>query len=245
MIDTAVILAGGKGTRLAEFTRHTPKPMLAVAGVPILVHIMRHYKKHGVTKFIIPVGYLCEHVYTFFGNFGKVIEVGENHSRFEFEECEVIVVYTGEETETAGRLLRVVEFLPQHFYYTYGDGLSDVDVTKVGYLLENAPSEILGVMTAVPQPHRFGVVDVDDMGFVKSFNEKPAKHFMINGGFFALDSKVLSKCEDGMSFEKDVLPELCKEFRLLAYTHDGFWMCIDTIHDLDSANERYANGFKE
>lgn len=243
-IDTAVIMAGGKGTRLSEFTKSMPKPMLPVGGIPILVHIMRHYKKYGVTNFIIPVGYLGELVFTFFFNYGKILITGETHCDYEFEGCTVTVVDTGEETKTGGRLLRVKNFLPEMFYMTYGDGLSNVNIKSLSLAIENTDNDVLGIVTATHPPSRFGTMEIDDMGFVRTFKEKPTDLSWINGGFWALKKGVLDFITggDADSFEDDTMPLLCIRPRILAHLYVGYWHCIDTVRDLEQAEEDYRNG---
>jgi glucose-1-phosphate cytidylyltransferase len=241
-IDTAVIMAGGKGTRLSEFTKSMPKPLLPVGGIPILVHIIRHYKKFGVDKFIIPVGYLGEMVFLFFFNYGKILITGETHCDYAFEDCIVTVVDTGEETKTGGRLKQLERFLPEMFYMTYGDGISNVNIKSLSVALEDTDIRVLGVVTAVHPPARFGMMTIDDVGFVRSFNEKPPEHAWINGGFFALKKEVLEFIMGDESFENDTMPILCIEPRILALQYLGYWHCIDNLRDLEQAEEDYYNG---
>lgn len=218
MIDTAVILAGGKGTRLSEKTKETPKPMLQVGGIPILTHIINQYEKYGVTKFLILAGYLGEQIIDYYYTFENVDVIG-----------------TGVETQTGGRLLRASPYLPQRFYLTYGDGISTVNPVSVENIHVLYP--LLVTLTAVRPVPRFGTLKISNSGMVREFSEKQ-EHMSswINGGFMVVEKAILKYIRgDETNLEKDVLPQLAKNEQLAAYKYSGYWHCIDTLRDLEKA----------
>ena len=244
-----VILAGGRGTRLAEETHSIPKPMVAIGGRPILWHIMRHYASFGFKDFVVACGYKGYVIKEYFANYlthecdlsidlgTGAIDVLSRHP----QDWRVTLVDTGESTMTGGRLGRLSSLLDETFLLTYGDGLSDVSIQDL--LSYHRARGALATVTAVHPPARFGALETHD-GMVTRFREKPADSVdRINGGFFVVEPSVLSLITgDGCVFETDPLATLAARQQLAAYEHDGFWMPMDTISDRDELNRLWASG---
>ena len=244
-----VILAGGRGTRLAEETHSIPKPMVAIGGRPILWHIMRHYASFGFKDFVVACGYKGYVIKEYFANYlthecdlsidlgTGAIDVLSRHP----QDWRVTLVDTGEATMTGGRLGRLSSLLDETFLLTYGDGLSDVSIQDL--LSYHRARGALATVTAVHPPARFGALETHD-GMVTRFREKPADSVdRINGGFFVVEPSVLSLITgDGCVFETDPLATLAARQQLAAFEHDGFWMPMDTIRDRDELNRLWASG---
>ena len=235
-----VILAGGLGTRLSEETSVKPKPMVEIGGKPILWHIMKMYSTHGVTDFIICCGYKGYVIKEYFANYflhqsditfcmkKNSMEVHQKRA----EPWTVTLVDTGDNSMTGGRLKRVSEYIKNEdaFCFTYGDGVSDVNITK---LIEFHKNHGKGAtLTSVYPPGRFGVLDLDG-DKVKQFTEKPkGDGSLINGGFFVLSPKVLNRISgDNCVWEQYPLKSLAEDGDLMTYTHKGFWQPMDTLRD--------------
>ena len=247
----AVILAGGKGTRLAEETQTRPKPMVEVGGHPILWHIMKSYSAHGVDDFIICCGYRGYMIKEYFANYflhmsdvtfdmaDNQMEVHERHA----EPWRVTLVDTGIETQTGGRLRRVAEYLGdgEPFCCTYGDGVADVDVTAT--IEFHRSHGRLATVTAVQPPGRFGALVMEDES-VTGFAEKPkGDGGRINGGFFVLDPACLNLIDgDATKWEEEPLRLLAERDQLRAFDHDGFWQPMDTLRDRNHLEELWASG---
>jgi glucose-1-phosphate cytidylyltransferase len=251
----AVILAGGHGTRLSEETGIRPKPMVEIGGKPILWHIMKAYSLHGITDFIICTGYLghtiTEYFQQYFLNESSVTFDLKNNSmqihRSNVEPWTVTVAYTGYNTLTGGRLARIRQFLNEDepFCMTYGDGLSDVNITE---LIEfHKQTGKLATLTAVRAPGRFGVLTFADgeHNGVSSFNEKTeGEASLINGGFFVLQPAALDYIKDGDSstWEKEPLMNLAADGQLAAFRHYGFWQPMDTLRDKHVLEDLWKGG---
>ena len=247
----AVILAGGFGTRLSEETHLKPKPMVEIGGKPILWHIMKSYSFHGINDFVICCGYKGYVIKEYFANyslhmsdvtfhFGDSNRV-ELHSQ-KAEPWSVTLVDTGEMSQTGGRLGRVREHLVDDcFCFTYGDGVSNVDISSLIALHKRENRE--ATLTAVQPPGRYGALRLNGDA-VSQFQEKPdGDNAWINGGFFVLQPSVLDRIsEDGTSFESDVLPKLAADGQLSAYKHSGFWQPMDTLRDRSRLEEMWARG---
>lgn len=217
------ILAGGYGTRISELTDVIPKPMVQIGSFPILLHIISHYSKFGVSDFVVLSGYKFEKIQEYFSDgYGRQL-VQRNSWR-------VQVVNTGVETTTAGRLLKVRDDLPSQFMLTYGDGLSDIDIAALVKFHEN--SGLIGTVTAVRPPARFGSIEFRD-GIATSFREKdPQKSGWINGGFFCFSRQILDYISDeSQSLESKPLEELALARELAVFPHEGFWHPMDTLRD--------------
>ncbi len=247
----AVILAGGYGTRLPEETRSRPKPMVEIGGQPMLWHIMKMYSAHGVNDFVICCGYRGYVIKEYFANYSLHIsdvtfDLEENRTRVRNEKTEpwrVTLIDTGENTLTGGRLKRVAGYVKDEneFCMTYGDGLSDVDISAT--IAFHQKHGRLATVTAVKPPGRFGALELAGQK-VTGFVEKPAgDQGLINGGFFVLDPRCLDMIEgDDTRWEDQPLARLASEDQLRAYEHLGFWQPMDTIRERDLLEDLWASG---
>lgn len=236
----AVILAGGLGTRISEESVLRPKPMVEIGGRPILWHIMKIYAAHGITDFIICLGYKGYVIKEYFANYvlhaaDVTIDLAQN--RLEYlsgapEPWKVTLVETGEATETGGRLKHVARWLQDDdtFCMTYGDGVSDIDITAS--LAFHRQHGKLATMAAVTPPGRFGALTMDGDS-VTGFREKPrGDGGLINGGFFVLSRQVLDYiADDKTAWERTPLEKLASDGQLRAFRHDGFWQPMDTVRE--------------
>ncbi len=218
-----VILAGGLGTRLSEYTHSIPKPMIDIKGKPMIYYIMKHYSKYGFNEFYLAIGYKKEIIKRYFKNnsFGWKINL----------------IDTGNNTMTGGRLKRLTKYLnKEKFFLTYGDGISNVNLKKL--LKFHNKNKKLVTLTAVRPPARFGAVKLKG-NLVKYFKEKSKlDEGWINGGFFVIEPKFLEYIKDDKTFlERTPLEKMFKKKQLVAYRHSGFWQCIDTKRDLDLIKE--------
>ncbi len=247
----AVILAGGRGTRIAEETSTRPKPMVEIGGRPILWHIMKMFAHHGVTEFIVCLGYKGYVVKEFFANYvlhgsDVTIDLARNeitHHATKSEPWKVTMVDTGLATNTGGRIRCIRPYLEGcgAFCMTYGDGVSDIDIgAEIAF---HRAQDRLVTMTVVRPPARFGSV-VLEHDTVASFSEKrQAQSGMINGGFFVIDPKALDRIpSDSTSWEYDTLPGLVADENVAAWRHDGFWQPMDTLRDKELLEELWASG---
>lgn len=247
-----VILAGGLGTRISEETHLKPKPMIEIGGKPILWHIMKIYSHYGINDFVICCGYKGYLIKEYFANYflhmsDVTFDMEKNfmsvHERFA-EPWRVTLVDTGEETLTGGRLKRVSKYLDssEPFCFTYGDGVSDIDIGKlIDFHNENG---LLATLTATYPPGRFGALDIHKDHRVSSFKEKPkGDGGMINGGFFVLSPKVIDLIEgDQTIWERDPLENLAEAGQLAAFQHHGFWQPMDTLRDKVYLEDLWASG---
>jgi glucose-1-phosphate cytidylyltransferase len=250
MAMKAVILAGGMGSRLSEETSLRPKPMLEIGGRPILWHIMKLYAAHGVNDFIICCGYKGYVIKEYFANYflhmsDVTFDIEHNqmevHQRFA-EPWRVTLVDTGIATLTGGRLKRVKRYLSdEDFCLTYGDGVADVDISK---LVEFHKKEgKLATVTAVQPPGRFGVLELEG-NLIRRFQEKPSgAGSWISAGFFVLSPKVVDYIHgDATPWEKEPMERLAREGELNAFCHDGFWQSMDTLRDRQYLESLWHSG---
>jgi len=246
-----VILAGGLGTRISEETHLRPKPMIEIGGKPILWHIMKTYSAHGVNDFIICCGYKGYLIKEYFANYflhmsDVTFDMQNNQMEVHQRKAEpwrVTLVDTGEDTMTGGRLRRVAEYLKneQSFCFTYGDGLSDVDVSReIAFHTQHGK---LATVTAVQPPGRYGALGMEG-ACVTGFTEKPrGDGALINGGFFILSPKCIDLiAEDQTSWEGEPLTRLAAEGQLMAFQHDGFWQPMDTLREKNLLEDLWASG---
>jgi len=247
----AVILAGGLGTRIAEETSSRPKPMVEIGGKPILWHIMKMYSAHGVNEFVICCGYKGYMIKEYFANYflhmsDVTFDMANNnamqiHQQYA-EPWKITLIDTGENTLTGGRLKRVRKYLGEEdFCFTYGDGVGDVNLTKL--IAFHKAHGKQATVTAVQPPGRFGALDMNGTS-VTSFVEKPHGDGMyINGGFFVLSPEVIELIDDdGTIWERKPLEALATSGQLQAFTHNGFWQPMDTLRDKQYLEELWASG---
>jgi len=240
-----IILAGGFGTRLSEYTQSIPKPMVTIGGKPILWHIMKTYAKYGHTDFHLALGYKAELIKGYFLNYRSLnsdftidLESG-NLSVHQNDNVnwKVTLVDTGLNSMTGGRVKRMKDFVDNEtFLLTYGDGLSDIDIAA---LVDFHKSH--GKMVTVSAVHpgaRFGELDMDG-NIVTSFKEKPqTTQGWINGGYFVINPEFFNLIKDDSTIlEKEPLERVAEMGELMSYQHNGFWQCMDTKRDRDSLEE--------
>ena len=245
----AVILAGGRGTRLSEETQTKPKPLVEAGGRPLIWHVMQNYARYGITEFIVLVGYKGSYIREYFANywlhqadvtFDLATPNRKVHS-IKSLPWKVTVIDTGVDTMTGGRLARVQNLLTEDFLLTYGDGVADVDIQDL--IRAHKQNTNLVTLTAVQPPARFGALRlVNDQ--VSEFQEKPAGDgAWVNGGYFALSPGIFPFLGgDGSSFETETLPTIAATGKLGAFKHFGFWQPVDTIRDLQRLEEAVAKG---
>jgi glucose-1-phosphate cytidylyltransferase len=247
----AVILCGGRGTRLHEETSVRPKPMVLVGDHPILWHIMRHYRAYGVRDFVLCLGYKGEVIRDYFLNF--------RHNRVDLEvdlasgdvtllsredvDWRVRLVDTGMNTQTGARIRRIARHIQSdRFFATYGDGVANIDLDELLRFHREQGKQI--TVTAVRPPSRFGELLVDG-ALVRHFLEKPQTGAgWINGGFFVFERSAIDTFPDreNLSLEADVLEDMAARGQLAVYKHDGFWQCMDTYRELQHLNDLWASG---
>ena len=247
----AIILAGGLGTRISEETDFKPKPMITIGGMPILWHIMKIYSHHGINEFIVCCGYKGYVIKEYFANYflhmsDVTFDMSENRMTVHNQKAEpwkVTLVDTGDDTMTGGRLKRVASYLQDEdiFCLTYGDGLSDVNITEL--IAFHKAQNVKATVTAVLPPGRFGALDVVG-DRVNSFREKPqGDGANVNGGFFVLSKKVIDYISgDKTIWERGPIERLAKEGELAAYQHDGFWQPMDTLRDKLRLEDLWQSG---
>lgn len=247
-----VILAGGLGTRISEESYLKPKPMIEIGGKPILWHIMKIYSHYDFNEFIICCGYKQHIIKEYFAdyylhnsdvtfNFNKNNEMIV-HNNFA-EPWKVTLVDTGLNTMTGGRLKRVKKYIGnERFMLTYGDGVSDIDISQLLKFHDNHKKTL--TLTAVSVGQRFGVLDITSEGIIRSFREKSnIDSASINGGFMVAEPKIFDYIDgDETIFEKEPLESLAQENDLMAYKHDGFWQCMDTQRDKLQLEGMWVNG---
>ncbi|PKB14540.1 glucose-1-phosphate cytidylyltransferase [Novosphingobium kunmingense] len=247
----AVILAGGLGTRLGEETQVRPKPMVEVGGMPILWHIMKIYSAHGVNDFVICLGYKGYLIKEFFANYylhsaDVTLDLNKNAMEVHRQRSEpwrITLVDTGATTQTGGRVKAISPYLKpdEPFCLTYGDGVSDVDITALMAFHKAHGGK--ASITAVAPPGRFGALDLDE-NRVTSFTEKPAGDGgLINGGFFVLDPSVIDLIDAPETiWEREPLERLAADGELHAYHHEGFWQPMDTLRDKQHLEALWQKG---
>ena len=247
----AVILAGGFGTRLSEETESRPKPMVEIGGRPILWHIMKIFSAHNINDFVICCGYKGYMIKEYFANYflhQSDVTFSIKHNSMEVHQNDaepwtVTLVDTGQNTMTGGRLKRVWDYVKddQEFCFTYGDGVSDVDIS--GLVDFHRAHKKLGTITAVRPPGRFGALKFSG-DLVEEFEEKPVGDGgWINGGFFVLNPKVIERIDgDASIWEEEALMSLVDDRELLAYKHEGFWQPMDTLRDKYKLSALWESG---
>jgi glucose-1-phosphate cytidylyltransferase len=235
------ILAGGAGTRLAEETAARPKPMVEIGGRPLLWHIMMHYSRYGHRQFLIALGYKGEYIKTYFRDFasasgsltvhtrtGRIVQHEDETPRPEWE---IGLIETGQATLTGGRIRRLRPHIgAERFMLTWGDGLADVNLAELESFHRSHGR--LATVTAVRPPPRYGHLDFEGDKVVSFAEKPPAGEGWINGAFFVLEPGVFDYIDgDDVMFEHRPMERLARDGQLMAYRHDGFWQCMDTLRE--------------
>ncbi len=251
----AVILCGGQGTRLHEETEFKPKPLVKVGDKPILWHIMRYYRYYGVRDFVLCLGYKGEMIRDYFFNYNIRqyncrLDMSDNSVK-SFDstgklDWRINFLDTGQETLTGSRLRMALPHISgERFYATYGDGLSNVDLTRL--LARHTEGKKPATVTAVHPSSRFGELNIKE-GMVHSFVEKPqVAEGWINGGFFVFEKSAIARipADRNTSLESHLLEQLSRENKLSVYQHEGFWQCMDTHREMEILNELWRSGKAE
>ena len=245
-----IILAGGYGTRLSEETGVIPKPMIEIGGRPLLWHLMKGFSHHGFEDFVVALGYKSEIIKHYFMLYPQLqsdlridLATGQIKARQAFpENWHIDLIDTGVDTMTGGRLRRLSDSINGTFIFTYGDGLANFDLKALVAFHKSHGK--LATVTAVKPTQRFGILKLDSKGLVKTFAEKPeTTDERINGGFFVLEPQVLDLIEsDSTIWEREPCEKLARNGQLMAYMHDGYWQCVDTLHELRLLREMWNNG---
>jgi glucose-1-phosphate cytidylyltransferase len=249
----AVILCGGRGTRMKEETEYKPKPLVDIGGKPIIWHIMKIYSHYGVNDFILCLGYKGNMIKQYFKdilwmNNDCTIHVKNSPSSIDYhtadkdkEKWNVTLVDTGTDSLTATRLKKIQKYIDdEDFFMTYGDGLSDVNITS---LLDYHKQKGKAVtLTGIHPASNFGIIEVDN-GIAKNFVEKPKTTATINGGFMVMNKKVFDYIPDeDCMFEEAPLKNITAKGELAVYNHEGFWTAIDTFKDIEKVNNLWDTG---
>ena len=245
-----IILAGGYGTRLSEETSVIPKPMIEIGGYPLIWHLMKGFSHWGLNDFVIALGYKGHVIKQYFMMYPQLqadlhvdLAAGQvNTLKQSNENWCIDLVDTGTDTMTGGRLKRLADQIRGTFIFTYGDGLANVDVKAL--LAFHKSHGKLATVTAVKPKQRFGVLKLDSNGQVNTFAEKPEENEdRINGGFFVLEPAVLDYIAgDDTAWEREPCERLAADGQLMAYAHEGYWQCVDTLHELRLLREMWNNG---
>lgn len=248
----AVILAGGYGTRISEETAVRPKPMVEIGNRPLLWHIMKIYSAYGVNDFVVCCGYKSEVIKNYFANYmlntaDVTFDLQGNQMtihKYKAEPWRVTLAETGDKTMTGGRLKRVREYLDDEaFCFTYGDGVSDVDISKLTEF--HRQQKTLATLTAVQPPGRYGTFSLTEGQLrVTNFREKPkGDGAWINGGFFVLEPEVIQYIKDDSTvWEQEPMVTLAQQGQLSAFRHDGFWHSVNTLQDKNVLEDLWKNG---
>ena len=214
-----VILAGGFGTRISEYTKTIPKPMIPINKIPILIHLINHYRKYNFNEFYIAVGYKSKVIKDYF-------------KKKKIKNCKINIVDTGLKTMTGGRLKRLNKYLGKKtFLMTYGDGLSNVNLKKL--VKFHKQKKKIMTLTAVRPPARFGAIKITNNNKVKYFKEKSSiDEGWINGGFFVIEPEIFKYIDNDKTYlERGPLERIADLGKLVAFKHNGFWQCMDTLRD--------------
>ncbi len=240
----SIILAGGRGTRLEEETYLKPKPLIEVGGRPLLWHIMKSYSLYNINEFVVCLGYKGYMIKEYFNNYflhnsDVTIDIKNNKMEINHINTEpwiITLVDTGEKTMTGGRIKRVKKYVDETFCLTYGDGLSDVDISKS--IEFHKKNKFITTITAIQPPGRFGALLIDEKK-ITSFQEKPpGDSNWINGGYFICEPEMIDYIDnDSTIFEQEPLQNLAKDGYLGAFKHNGFWHPVDTLRDKNYLNK--------
>jgi len=224
-VKNVLILAGGKGTRMRENTESIPKPMVEIGGLPVLVHIINHFRTFGNFKFFVLTGYKEEVIFQYFKD--------NIHN-------DISLVPTGLETNTGGRIKKAQEFIDGNFFMTYGDGLSDIDISEID-TFHSQHNKIATISVNKPVS-RFGLVDFDEDGKVNAFIEKPILNSYVNMGYMILNPSVFGYLNEDIPFETNPLKQLAEDSEIYAYKHTGFFRPMDTHREYLELNKMWDDG---
>ena len=250
----AVLLAGGLGTRIREESEFRPKPMVEIGGRPILWHIMKHLASFGIKEFVIATGYKSNMIKEYFLNYEPLgndfsISLGDRnslqiHGEHDESDWNVTVAFTGDKTETGGRVFKAAKYLDpnEDFFLTYGDGLANVDIDALRKRHEESGKQ--ATITTVQPTSRFGVINLDNNGDVTAFQEKPKLEGWINIGFMILNPKTLDYFTDDCVLESGPLASLAQDNKLSSFKHEGFWQPMDTLRESKILNDLWESGEK-
>jgi glucose-1-phosphate cytidylyltransferase len=223
-----VVLCGGKGTRLGEYTQKIPKPLIEVGSRPILWHIVQMYKSHGFNEFVFCLGYKGEMIREYFSK--------EKSAKIDF-------VDTGVDSNKTQRILKAKGFVNgEDFFVTYGDDLSDVDIAKL-YKFHKKTKSIV-TLTAVRLESPFGIIETKKDGKVTAFREKPKLDQIMNGGFYVFSEEIFNHLDPKKDLEKENFSKLAESGKISAFFHDGFWKSMNTLKDVIELNEMHEKGQK-
>lgn len=245
----AVILAGGRGSRMGEESTRIPKPMIEIGGKPILWHILSHLSKWGIKEFVILLGYKGYVIKEYFANFllhnsNCTIDLKNNSIKYldASVDWKITLVDTGRESLTGTRIKLAHRYYnDERFLLTYGDGLCDIDVSKL--LKFHINHGKLVSLTAVQPQGRFGSLEINDTGLVSSFQEKEIQDRKVNGGYFVCEPQAINYIgHDNLMWEVEPMQELSAANQLMAYQHDGFWQCMDSPREKEILEEIWQKG---
>ncbi len=219
-----VILCGGKGTRLREYTENIPKPLVEIGGKPIIWHLMKIYANYGFKDFILCLGYKGEIIKEYFKD---------------SKEWNITYVDTGQETNTGGRIKKIEKYIKDDiFFANYADGLANINLKE---LLEHHKSKKkIATLTTVNPLSQFGIIEIGNDGTILKFKEKPLLNQWINGGFFVFSREIFNYLDENSVLEKQPFEKLAAEKQISAYKFNGFWMCMDTFKDTQTLNELWS-----
>jgi glucose-1-phosphate cytidylyltransferase len=246
----AVILAGGLGTRLGEETTLKPKPMIEIGGKPMLWHIMNIYALHGFNEFVIALGYKAETIKQYFLNYHYMqasmtvhlasgrVDVHNGNA----EDWLIHLVDTGVDAQTGTRIKQICRWMGREtFMLTYGDGVADIDIRHL--LTFHKSHGRLATITAVRPTARFGDLEMDGDLVIRFAEKSQLAEGWINGGFFVLEPSIMDYIEDGnVTFERGPMEHLARDGQLVAFRHNGFWQCMDTLRDVKFLNSLWETG---
>jgi len=242
-----VILAGGTGTRLSEETHIIPKALVEIGGTPIILHLMKYYSSYGHKEFVICLGYKGHMIKDFFKlaalNESNFENLKKNSStKIHYKDWKINLINTGKNSLTGKRISRIKKYVTDEFFLNYCDGLSNIDINKTYKIFKR--SKKIGLVSSVNPRSRFGVLSIDRNNIVKQFNEKIRnKTTWINAGFFIFKKEIFKFIKGKNSvFEQEPLINLAKKNQLVAYKHEGFWQCMDTLKDKIALNEIWEKG---
>jgi glucose-1-phosphate cytidylyltransferase len=224
-----VILCGGEGTRLNEYTVDIPKPLIEIGGKPIIWHIMKIYSHYGFDEFILCLGYKG----------GKIKDYFQKNN-FEFKK--IMCVETGQKSTKAERLKMVEKYVgeEENFFLAYGDDVSNVNIQDVlDFHLKNKK---IATITSVNLMSQYGILEINKINEITNFNEKPTLNYWINGGFFVLNKKIFDIIENGKELENDIFRELSEKRQICAFKHKGFWKSMNTLKDVKELNDIWKSG---